>query len=243
MQHENANIVPTSHNISKKELQALLPRSLPPSFVSSLYYLGNITILAKPTVAIVGSRRPTLYGREQCYRFAKSLSEAGICVLSGGAIGIDTIANTCAFESGYSCAVIGSGLSRVYPSSNQRLFKKMASSQTSLLLSQFEDDTSAQKWHFPKRNMTIAALADFVLVIEGARTSGSLITAEMALNFGRDVGALPGPIDSEASVGTNFLIQNGAHCVTTPRDVLEILSKMPFKTSRQCQQPEILSEF
>ena len=99
----------------------------------------------------------------------------------------------------------------------------MGKSQNGLVLSELEDDMGAKKWHFPKRNLTIAELCDFLLVIEATQTSGSLITAKAAINLGVEVGAIPGPIDSYASSGTNQLIQQGGHCISHPDDVISIL--------------------
>ncbi|MBX9704266.1 MAG: DNA-protecting protein DprA [Silvanigrellaceae bacterium] len=197
-----------------------LPRHLP----KHLKFLGNKNILTKPIVGIVGSRKPTFYGRQEAYRFSKELAQAGITVLSGGAIGIDTIANATALEFGSSIAVLGSGLKALYPQSNIGLFKRMAHSNQGLLLSQFNDFEMARKYHFPLRNQVIAMLCDFLMIIEAACTSGSLITANAALEYGVDIGALPGPVDSPNSQGTNLLIKNGAFCIQSPKEIIEHLS-------------------
>ncbi len=173
-------------------------------------------------MAIIGSRHPTYYGREQTFRFAKELSAKGCTIISGGAIGIDSIANSVALEQdGGSCAILGSGLKNLYPPSNSFLFNNMKFSPSGLLLSEFFEQDPPQKWNFPKRNHTIALLADFVLIIEATLTSGSLITAHAALDYGTDIGALPGSIDCVNSEGTNSLIQRGAYCIQRPQDVLE----------------------
>lgn len=195
-------------------------------FPLAFAYRGNLDLLRLPRVAIIGSRHPTLYGREQCFRFAKELSEKGFLIISGGAIGIDTIANRTAHDFGKTCAVVGGGIFSAHPPSNFELFNRMTLSENALLLSEFRENEHAQKWHFPRRNHSIAELADFVLVIEAGSTSGTLITVDAALQYGADVGALPGPIDAETSVGTNSLIRDGAFCIQSPRDVIERMSSL-----------------
>jgi len=213
--------------ISKDELQLILNKNFSHTVPNRFYYLGNKSCLRQPIVGIIGSRHPTAYGREQAFRFAKELSQAGCSILSGGAIGIDTIANETAHnQKGFSIAVIGSGIEHLYPSSNSFLFEKMKNSGHGLILSEFEPREPPLRWNFPKRNHSIALLCDFVLVIEAAKTSGSLITANAALDLGVDVGAVPGTVDSPNSEGTNALIQNGAFCIQTARDVLDRVSSL-----------------
>lgn len=182
---------------------------------------GNTEILNAPRVAIIGSRHPTYYGREQAHRFAKEIARAGITVVSGGAIGIDTIANQGAFETGNSCAVLGSGLDVPYPTTNSSMFERFSQSKNGLVLSEFPLASGAAKWNFPRRNITIAALADFLLVIEATATSGSMLTVNAASEMNCDVGAIPGPIDSATSEGTNMMIRDGAFCILRPSDVIE----------------------
>lgn len=202
-------------------IEALIERPFCHPALLAFQYLGNPNILKKPRVAIIGSRHPTYYGREQAQKFAKYLAQEGCTIISGGAIGIDAIANATAIENGFSCAIIGSGIKNLYPSSNLWLFQNMINSKNGLILSEFNSFETPQKWHFPRRNLSIASIADFVLVIEATKTSGSLITANAALDLGIDVGALPGNIENLNSTGTNALIQNGAFCIQTPQDVLE----------------------
>lgn len=207
--------------LGRFQLESILKKQFKhPSFLA-FQYQGNPQILQKPIVAIIGSRKPTYYGREQTQRFAQELAQAGCTILSGGAIGIDAIANAVGHENGNSCAVIGSGMKKLYPTSNMKLFQNMGSSKNGLILSEFHCYEPPQKWNFPRRNLSIAALADFVLVIEAGATSGSLITANAAADIGTDVGALPGDVSHVNSQGTNELIQNGAFCIQSPQDVLE----------------------
>ncbi len=182
---------------------------------------GNPSILASPRIAIIGSRHPTFYGREMAHLFAKELAKKGFTIVSGGAIGIDTIANRAALNYGKSCAVLGCGLDTAYPPSNLMLFRDLAASDRGLVISEFDDQTPPQKWNFPRRNRTIAALADFLLVIEATPTSGSMLTVQAALDMNCDVGAIPGPVDVGNNSGTNALIRDGAFCILSPEDVAE----------------------
>jgi DNA processing protein len=213
-----------NNTLHKNALMQLLQKPLPSSFPHELRFAGQPETLARPRVALVGSRHPTFYGREQAARFAKVLAENGVCVVSGAAIGIDTIANSVAFQHGYTAAVLGSGLGFPYPRSNRYLFERMAHSPNSLILSEFPDHEVAARWNFPKRNRVIAALCDFVFVIEAAVASGSMITACLAADLGVDVGALPGPVHSPTSQGSNQLIKEGAVCIERPEEILERLA-------------------
>lgn len=221
--------------VTRPEVESLLNRPCPDRFPFALRYEGNINILARPKIGIIGSRHPTYYGRQQAHRFARDLVRQGFCVVSGGAIGIDAIANSGAHEhGGCSLAVIGSGMSQLYPVSNVPLFRNLISSDRGLVMSEFDDVTPPCKWNFPRRNHTIAALVDFLLVVEAAGTSGSLITATAALEAGVDVGALPGPVDSLTSEGTNLLLKNGAFCIQSPTDVISRIHSLTL-TRRSAQ--------
>lgn len=227
-----AETPPAFDVISREQLQNKIGKDLGTYFPKYLSYVGNLDLLVFPKVAIIGSRHPTFYGREQCYRFAKTLAQNNVTILSGGAIGIDTVANNTGFQFGNSCAIVGGGILNRYPSTNEGLFSKMAINPNGLVVSEFGETERAQKWHFPKRNFTLAALADFILVIEAGRTSGTLITANAALENGVDVGAIPGPIDNETSDGTNRLIQNGAFCILNPEDVIERIETIGYVRSK-----------
>lgn len=207
--------------LNRLEMETLIRRSLPADFPLALRYSGNPNVLKKRRVALVGSRHPTFYGREQTARFATALAEQGVCVISGAAIGVDTVANMISHACGSSVAVLGSGLQRPYPKSNQLLLKTMATSGRGLILSEFDDLQRAEKWNFPRRNRIIAALCDFLMVIEAASASGTLITAHLAADCGVDVGALPGPVHSPNSQGSNQLIKEGAFCIENPEEILE----------------------
>lgn len=212
-----------NHSISRSELERLTRSTLPPSFPTSLNFVGNPDILRAPRVAIVGSRHPTYYGRTQAHIFAKTLASAGVTVLSGAAIGIDTIVNSTALSHGQTVAILGSGLCVPYPRSNKKLIEQIGRGANALVLSELDAYEPPARWNFPRRNRLIAALSHFVLVIEAMPASGSLITAGYAAEIGIDVGALPGPVNSISSSGCNLLIKEGAFCIEKPEEVLERL--------------------
>jgi DNA processing protein len=176
-------------------------------------------------VAIVGSRRPTLYGERVSAGLAAGLAARGVEVVSGGARGIDTCSHVGALEEGgRTVAVLGSGLLHLYPDENRDLFDRIAGSGA--IVSEFPLDTGPKPDHFPRRNRVISGLAAAVVVIEAAARSGTLITAGHALEQGREVMAVPGPVSSDRSAGTHRLIQEGARLVQNVDDVLAELSPM-----------------
>lgn len=189
-----------------------------------LYVRGSLESLAKPSIAIVGSRKYSNYGKNSCLRLARDLAESGVIIVSGLALGIDTIAHQAAVESGTpTIGVLGCGLGQVYPSSNFLLAKKMIDCGGAIV-SEFPPGTQPMKYNFPQRNRIIAGLSLGTLVIEAAEKSGALITAYGALEYNREVFAVPGNIDSVNSVGTNVLIQNGAKLVLKVKDILDELN-------------------
>ncbi len=176
----------------------------------------------KKAVAIVGSRDCSEYGRLVAKRLAKRLAEYGIIVISGMAEGIDTAAHEGALSSnGKTIAILGSGLSECYPKSNYNLMKEIE--KKSMIISEYDGDAKPLKYHFPKRNRIISGLSDVIVVVEAKESSGSLITARMALDEGRDVCVIPGDITRKTSKGTNKLIKEGAIVVTEIEDILELL--------------------
>jgi DNA processing protein len=184
-----------------------------------LYYAGRIETLCEPAVSIVGARRPTPYGRAVAERLAHDLSSRGVVVVSGLARGIDSVAHWGALKAGKTAAVLGSGLERIYPRENRDLFKKIK--ENGVVLSEYSLEAAPLKYHFPSRNRIIGGLCIGVVVVEGTRTSGSLITARLALEENREVMAVPGNITSELSCGPNRLIKNGAKLVNDWKDVVE----------------------
>lgn len=179
-----------------------------PPFV--LFALGSLARLTLPAVGVVGSREATRYGREVALRLARDLSRAGVCVVSGFARGVDAAAHEAALEGpGGTIAVLGCGLDVDYPLENAGL-KRALSSGGHLILSEFPPGTEPRAVNFPIRNRIIAGLSAGIVVVEASRRSGSLITARLAADFGRDVFAVPGSVFSETSLGAHELLRDGA---------------------------------
>lgn len=203
-----------------------------------LYYCGDISLLNKNSLGIVGSRKATPYGLKQAKYIAGELAAHGLAIVSGLARGVDGAAHEGALEAGGdTVAVLGSGLDIPYPRENLRLFRQIA--EKGLLLSEFPPGTSPKAHHFPVRNRIISGIAMGVLVIEAEARSGSLITCDFALEQGKEIFALPGPVTSPNSIGPLRLIQNGAKTVIYPRDILEELG-CEIKESLFSQQKEII---
>jgi DNA processing protein len=189
-----------------------------------LYVDGDLDVLTMPMVAVVGSRLVSPEGLINAAFFAKALSKAGLLVVSGLARGIDGAAHQATLGLGpdhLTVAICGSGLDVIYPKEHLSLAKNI--SQQGLLVSELPLGTPPKGSHFPKRNRIIAALSLGVIVIEAAERSGSLITARLAAELGREVFAVPGSIWSPSSAGCHLLIQQGAKLVRNPNDVLEEL--------------------
>ena len=175
-------------------------------------------------IAVVGSRNASPEGLKNASFFAQGLAKAGALILSGLAKGVDSAAHLATMGLGpkhFTAAVLGTGTDIVYP--RQNLGLSQAISQQGLLISEFAPGIGPQAWHFPKRNRIIAALSLGVVVVEATEKSGSLITARLAADLGRDVFSLPGSIHNPNTVGCHRLIQQGAKLVFTPKDVLEEL--------------------
>jgi len=187
-----------------------------------LYARGAVVQLARAAVAVVGARRATHYGLDVARGLGRDLASAGLTVVSGGARGVDSAAHRGALEAGgVTVAVMGAGLDVVYPEENGPLFDEIA--KTGIVLSEYPFGTSPQPRHFPIRNRVIAGIGLGVVVVEGAEGSGSLITARLAADCGREVFAVPGPITSRKSEGPHSLILEGAKLVRRVDDVLEEL--------------------
>lgn len=187
----------------------------------ALFVRGHLPDVEQAALAIVGSRRPTPYGLAAAESFAAELAGTGLTIVSGMARGIDSAAHHGALRTGCTIAVLGCGPDVVYPRENERLMKQIM--EKGAVLTEYPPGTVPQPWHFPSRNRIISGLSRGVLVVEAAAKSGALITADLALEQGREVMAVPGNINSNLSAGTNLLIRQGARLVTRPADVCEEL--------------------
>ena len=188
----------------------------------ALYVRGELRPQDKMAIAVVGSRRPSRYGRMMAERFGAELAERGFTVVSGMARGVDGLAHQGALKAGgRTIAVLGCGVNRVYPAEHRRLYEEICSRGS--VLSEFGFDTKPDRWNFPRRNRIISGLTLGVLVVEASERSGSLHTAHHAIEQGREVFAVPGRIDVESSRGTHRLIQGGAKLVTGVADILNEL--------------------
>lgn len=197
-----------------------------------IYMKGDLSCLEMPLIAIVGSRKLTNYGTKAAFGFSRDLARAGVCVVSGLAFGIDACAHRGALEvGGKTIAVLGNSLdgASIAPRTNFELSEEILASG-GLLVSEFPPQTSAAVWTFPARNRIMAGLSSGTLVIEAAEKSGSLITANLALDYNREVFAVPGDIFSPQSTGTNKLIKAGAKVACGAQDVLEELRMETEKT-------------
>ncbi len=200
-----------------------------------LYLKGELAPEDDLSVAIVGTRRPTAYGRQAAEKFAEGLARSGVTVASGLARGIDTFAHRAALDgSGRTLAVLGSGLDIIYPSENRNLAMEIAGHGA--VISEFPLGTKPDAMNFPRRNRIISGLSAATIVVEAGETSGALITAEFALEQGREVFAVPGNIFSPASRGPNQLLADGAHPARELRDILEVLKLEAAIEQREARQ-------
>ncbi len=212
-----------------------------PSPPAALFVEGDPDVLWQPQVAVIGSRNPTAGGRDNALDFAAELSRQGLTVTSGMASGIDSIAHGAALDAGgYTVAVAGTGLDIVYPASSRDLASRIC--QQGALVSEFPPGTPPRRSHFPSRNRIISGLSLGVLVIEAGLNSGTLITARMAGNQGRDVFALPGSIHNPMSKGCHRLIREGVRLVENVAQIMEELAPMAGQLAgeleKQLEQPE-----
>jgi DNA processing protein len=200
-----------------------LQENAPPA----LWMRGSLAVLeVAPRVAVVGTRRATPYGQRVTREIVGALARAGACVVSGLARGIDGTAHRTALEHDASTiAVLGTGLDFVYPLAHRDLQRDIA--ERGLLITELEHDEHGMKFTFPHRNRIIGALAALTIVVEAPERSGALDTAGKVLELGRNLAAVPGPIDQPQSVGSNRLIRDGAHAITCAEDALALLNLTP----------------
>lgn len=190
----------------------------------ALYYSGKLPDAHRPTVAIVGTRKPTSYGKEVTTRFASELASKGVVIVSGLALGVDAIAHTAALEAGgTTLAVLGNGLHYIYPAANRTLAERILKNDGAIL-SEYEEGIDARSHQFLERNRIVSGLADAIIITEAAQRSGTLNTAAHALEQGKEVFAVPGNITSPMSLGCNALIAQGATPLLSSDDILEVIA-------------------
>jgi len=194
-----------------------------------LYCLGNLELLTKPAVAIVGSRRLTCYGRKVTEKLTCDIvRQFNLVIISGLAQGADSVAHkTCLNLGGNTIAVLGSGINVIYPNANKDLYWQIIKNK-GLIISEFPPNTTPRPGNFPQRNRVVAGLSLAVVVTQAAAKSGSLITARLAAEAGIDVMAVPGPIDNHYFAGANWLIKQGANLITSADDLTPILENAQF---------------
>lgn len=225
---KNADIGPEIDLIKRHDIRVITlkdkdyPQNLKniPDPPPVLYVKGDLTKEDNQAIAIVGSRRASIYGIFCAQKFAAGLAELGITIVSGMARGIDTASHRAALKArGRTIAVLGSGLANIYPAENKELFNEIVNNGA--VISEFPMLTKPLAYNFPRRNRIISGLSLGVVVVEAARNSGALITANSALEQGREVFAVPGKVDSANSQGVNELIKQGAKLTTSIEDILE----------------------
>ena len=225
-------IRPDEHNFT----QRLASIANPPK---SLCFMGKLPTSGAPVVAIVGSRKPSAYGREVTEQLAGDLAKAGCIIVSGLALGIDGIAQKAALEAGGTViGVIPNELPDISPQTNYKLAMNIIE-KGGAILSEWKkgDGKVVNRWSFLERNRLVSGLADAVIITEAAERSGTLNTAAHALSQGRDVFAVPGNITSPLSAGCNALLKQGAYPVTEAKDILQIIAPEQLKKSDQSQLP------
>ncbi len=193
-------------------------------------------------VTVVGARRASSYGREVARGLGRELAAAGLIVASGLAFGIDACAHRGALEAGLTVAVLGCGADVAYPAAHRSLWRQIC--EHGLVLSELPPGSGAWRWTFPARNRIMAALAGMTVVVEAAQRSGSLITADLAADLGRDLGAVPGPVNSRGSAGSNNLLAGGACLVRDAQDVLDAMLGPGVRKSERAGprlEPQLLS--
>jgi len=230
--HASGAVILTLDDPDYPRLLRELPGSPP-----VLYVKGTLSDADQWALAFVGTRRASVYGRDMTYRLVTSLVQAGLTIVSGLALGIDAAAHKAALEAGgRTIAVLGSGIDRIYPPEHRQLAAAIA--QSGALVSEFPLGTPPEAKNFPVRNRLISGLSLGVVVVEAPESSGALLTADTALDQGRDVFAVPGNVTAKTSMGTNRLIQNGAKLVIDANDILDELNltRTTVETSKHVRQ-------
>ena len=210
---------------------------------SLLYYRGTADLNSSKIISIVGTRNHSDYGKAICEKLVEELQNEHVLIISGLAFGIDTIAHKTAIKNNLpTVGVLAHGLDRIYPVQNKTLAKQMA--EQGGLLTEFLSATNPDKQNFPKRNRIVAGMCDALVVIESGKKGGSLITAELANGYNKDVFAIPGKITDAKSEGCNYLIKNNkASLITGADDLLEMMNWKPAPKSTHKKQKELFIEF
>jgi DNA processing protein len=189
-----------------------------------LYFIGSLPEARMPTVAIIGTRKPTTYGKEVAHTLSYELAKRGVVIVSGLALGTDGIAHRSAIEAGgTTIAVLANGLPGIYPAAHKGLAQQITEHGGGII-TEYEPETSARQYQFLERNRIVSGLSDAVVIVEAAARSGTLNTAAHALEQGREVFVVPGNITSPLSAGCNALLKQGAHPATCAEDILEIIA-------------------
>jgi len=225
-------------SIKDPEYPALL-REIPDA-PDVLYLRGKLPDIALPTFAIVGTRRLTRYGKEQTEKIARELAQAGIMIVSGLARGIDTLAHAAAVEAGIpTVAVLGTGIDdpTIFPQQNVKLANEIIE-KGGCVLSEYPPGTHGTKYTFPARNRIIAGLSIGTLVMEAPIKSGALITARLALDYNREVFAIPHQLGCWTGEGCNSILHQGAHLVREAKDIFDVLGIEPQKSTIENYKPE-----
>lgn len=200
---------------------------------SRLYVKGNINILNKNGISVIGSRTNTIYGENMCKKFVKDLVEYELTIISGLAIGIDSIAHkTCLEHSGSTIAVLPCGLKNIYPKQNVDLLRKIIK-EGGLIVTEYEDNTKADSNKFLERNRIIAGLGIGTLVIEGGYRSGTSVTAKYTKELNKPIFCIPSSLENKKGIITNKLIKSGANLVTNVVDILNYYKDIKFKKRKQ----------
>jgi DNA processing protein len=240
LEREGIKLIAQSHKAYPPQLKEIS------SAPAILYTRGSLEILKNKSVAVVGSRKFTEYGQRATQSLCRDLVRAGLAVVSGLALGIDAIAHRATLDAGgATIAVLGTGIddTTIYPRDNFNLARDIIA-LGGALITEYPPRTPSLKQNFPARNRIMAGLTLGTLVVEAAQDSGSLITAGLALEFNREIFAIPGPIFSPQSAGANFLIKNGAKLVESATDVLQELnlSTRDQETQRKIYEPKTTEE-
>ena len=233
LEHKNVNLLFQSDDAYPAALNAIQD---PPYL---LYYAVRLSSLALPSIALVGTRTPSRYGIEMAQKLARELAEAGVCVVSGLARGIDAAAHQAVLNAdGHTIGVLGSGINVPYPPEHRQMLRKIAGG-IGLVISEYPLNAPPHAYHFPHRNRIISGLSMGTVFVEGRIQSGCMHTVHSALMQGREVFAVPGKIGTIGSEGPHAILREGARIITSAQDLLDDLGIAPLST-KKCSAPEMV---